>query len=271
MKKFSIFHAPLLAFYSKDFYRDICLRHKGTGFAYLLLLLAVCWIPSIVSVHMDISRLVDNDAQLIVDQIPTITIVDGEASIEEPQPFYIVYPETDEDIFVIDTTGLITSLADTDAKGIITKTDVIYQQSLTETRTYSLAEIDEFTLDQDMIRPWLARVKMAAAPVIYLCALPCSFAIRIVQALIYAAIGIFLCNLCKTKRTYEELLRLSVIAVTPMIIIKTIIGIVDISIPFVGLLYFLGAMGFLFFGIKAAAAEDDQSSLNPEPPYPRQY
>lgn len=59
MKQHSIFHAPVLSFFSKSLYRDVCHKRKGVGFAYLLLL-AVCWIAPVVKVHMELSNFVDN-------------------------------------------------------------------------------------------------------------------------------------------------------------------------------------------------------------------
>jgi hypothetical protein len=42
MRRYSIFHPLVLAFYSKPLYQDVGRRWKGTGLGYLLLLLAVC-------------------------------------------------------------------------------------------------------------------------------------------------------------------------------------------------------------------------------------
>jgi len=268
MKRYSIFHVPVLSFFSRSLYRDVCARWKGTGFAYLLLLLAVCWIPPIVKTHKDLSSYIDNEAPKIVNQIPDFSIVDGVASMEESQPYFIRDPETGQTIVAIDTTGTITSLADTDARGLITRTDATFKKNEFETRTFTFGKIKEFTLDQAKITSWLATAKKFVAPALYPLALLGSFSVRIIQVLLYAAVGILFSSWCKSKRTYVELLRLSVVALTPIIIIKTILGIAQVGVPLAGLWYFLAAMGYLFFGIKTASLEEGPANAPPLPHAP---
>lgn len=256
MKWYSILHVPVLSFFSKALYRDVCFNWKGTGFAYLLLLLAICWIPPMIEVHVGLADFVDNEAQQIVSQVPTITITDGEASIDEPQPYYIREPETEKVIAIIDMTGGITSLADTEAKALLTRTQVVLEQNEVETRTYDLSQIEEFTLDQERINGWLATAKKYAVPALYPLALLISFVFRIVQVLLYAVVGLLFASLVKSRRGYGQLVRLAVVAVTPCIIIKTLLGIFDVTVPLASLWFFLLAMGYLFFGVRAAAQEE---------------
>jgi hypothetical protein len=256
MKRYSIIHVPALSFFSKALYRDVCFHWKGTGFAYLLLLLAVCWIAPIVKLHVGLSDFVDKVAPKIVSQVPTISIINGKASIKEPQPYSIMDPETGKTLVVIDTTGSTSSLEGTKAIGLVTSTQAIFKKSKIETRTFSFNDIEQFTLDKDKITGWLDTAKTFVAAALYPLAVLGSFIVRIIQLLIYAVIGMLFASWCKGNRTYGELLRLSVVAVTPCIIVKTILGIGQIHIPYAGLWYFLGAMGFLFFGVKAASQDE---------------
>lgn len=257
MKRYTILHVPLLSFFSGALYRDVCHHWKGTGLAWLLLLLAICWVFTIFTFHRGVSRFVDDEAPKIVSQIPTITIVDGAASIDEPQPYHITDPDTGEVLVVIDTTGTITSLDETEARGLVTRTGLVFEKSAVETRAFSFAEIEEFVLDQDRLAFWLTSLKRLAAPVAYPFALFGSYAVRIIQVLIYAAIGLFFAMLCKSTRTYVQLMRLAVIAVTPCIIVKTILMVSHAQLPMAGLWYFLAAMGYLYFGVMAASRQED--------------
>lgn len=45
MKNYSVFHPLYLSFFSKSLYQDVAKNWKGTGLAYLLLLLALAWVP----------------------------------------------------------------------------------------------------------------------------------------------------------------------------------------------------------------------------------
>jgi len=83
-----------------------------------------------------------------------------------------------------------------------------------------------------------------------------SFVFRILQLLIYAVIGLLFTKICKTKHSYQTLLRLSVMAITPVIIISTVVEIAAIKIPLQSLLYFIAAMGYLFFGVKIVSHKE---------------
>lgn len=250
MKRYSIFHVPVLSFFSKDLYRDVGLQWKGTGFVYLLLLLAICWIPVMIKLQRTFSNFIIKETPKIINQIPEITITNGEVSIKEPQPYYIKDPKTNEKIVIIDTTGAVTSLEDSKAIMLLTKTEVITQKSKFETRSYNLSNIKKFTLDQNKIKQWLNIIKKLLVPILFPLVILGSFAFRIIQLLIYAAIGMLFASWCKFKGTYQSLLRLAVVAVTPAIIIKTVLGMASIKLPLAGLWYFLCAMTYLFFIVK---------------------
>lgn len=257
MKKYSMIHIPVMSFFARDFYRDVCLHWKGTNFLYLFILLLICWIPAIVKVHIGFSDFRENEAPAVVSQIPQITIENGEASVDVNQPYHIMDPDTKRSLVIIDTTGSITSLDDAEAAVLIAKNQAIFKRNAYETRQFSFAEIPQFTLDQQTINGWLDNIQKYLALTLFPCALLGSFVFRIIQVLIYAAIGLFFASLCHTNRSYLSLIRLAVLAVSPCIIIKTILGIAGIDLPFAGLLFLVIAMGYLYFGVKASTDDDD--------------
>jgi hypothetical protein len=248
MRKFSIIHVPLLSFFSKDLYIDVGLNWKGVGFAYLLLLLALCWIPTMIKTHVGVSDFIDNEAPAFVEQVPEITIIDGEASIKEAQPYYITAPKSNDVLAIIDTTGTIGSLEDANAMCLLTKTSFIWREGEFETRTYDLSEVEHFVVDSERITGWLETFKKFFIVAMSPFALLGSYLYRIVQALIYAAIGLLFASLCKITLSYSALLRLSITAVTPCIIVSTVLGLGGIYLPM--FFYLLAALGYLFFGVK---------------------
>ena len=245
-----------MSFFSKNLYCDVAAQWKGTGFVYLLLLLVVCWIAPISKLNAGLGSFIDNDAPRIISQIPVITIARGTASIEEPQPYYIKDPETGRPLMIIDTTGKITSLAETEAAVLLTKTEGMVRKSEMETRTFSLAQMGDITLNQGLIWELLTGTKKLLFPMLYPFAILGSFMFRIAQALIYGAIGMLFAFMFHSQKPYDALLRLAVVAVTPAIIIKTLVNLFGIVIPVPALWYFLIATGYLFFGVKAASSYD---------------
>jgi len=74
---------------------------------------------------------------------------------------------------------------------------------------------------------------------------------RIVQALIYAAVGLLFALWCKVTLSYATLLRLAVVAMTPCLLAKTIFGIADIHLPYATLIFLVITLAYLFFAVKA--------------------
>ncbi len=254
MKKFSIIHIPVLSFFSKDFYREVGLSWKGICFGYLLLLLAICWIPMMVKIHTGFSAFVNNQAPPFIDQVPEITITDGQVSIKEPQPYYIKIPDTNDILAVIDTTGTINSLEDANSPCLLTKTDFMWRQGTFETRTLDLSQVKSFTLSSNSIMKFLHITKKFLVVIMYPIVLLSSYVYRIIQALIFAAIGLLFASLCKVSLSYGALLRLAVVAMTPCMIVKTVFGLAGVHLPCgVGLVYLLVALAYLYFGVYACS------------------
>ena len=255
MKRFSIIHIPVLSFFSKELYRDVALNWKGVGAAlgYLLLLLAVCWIPAMVEMHIGFANFVDNEAPKLVEQVPEIKITDGQVSIEQPQPYYINDPDSNDVLAIIDTTATITSLEDPNAMCLLTKNNIMWRESELEIRTIDLPEVKNFVLNSERIMGWLHTAGKFLVIIIYPFALLGSYLYRIVQVLIYAAIGLLFALWCKVTLSYAALLRLAVVAVTPCLIAKTILAMAGVHLPYAPLIYLLAALAYLFFAVQAAA------------------
>jgi len=264
LKKFSIIHLPLLSFFSRELYRDVGLNWKGVGFGYLFLLLAICTVPRMFKIQRSLSNFIDEQLPPFINQVPEITIEKGEVHIDKPQPYYITVPDSNETIAIIDTTGQIQSLDNTDAFVLLTKTKLISRQSKSESRTYDLTNVQHFVLDQDKITGWLNTAKKILVPFLYPFAGLGSFIFRIIQSLIYAAIGLLFAAWCKTKLSYPALLRLAVTAVTPCIIVRTVFECASVKLPLAGLWFFLAAMGFLFYGIKACSQIEEPATIEDE-------
>lgn len=253
MKKFSIIHVPLLSFFSRELYRDVGLNWKGVGFGYLFLLLAICTVPGMFKLQKGLSNFIDEQSPQFINQVPKITIEKGEVHIDEPQPYYITVPDSNKIVAIIDTTGQIQSLDNTDAFVLLTKTKLLSRQSKTEVRTYDLTSVQHFVLEQSTITKWLDIGKKVLVPMLYPFALLGSFIFRMIQSLIYAAIGLAFAGWCKTKLSYSALVRLVVTAVTPCIIVRTVFEYASVKLPLAGLWFFLAAMVFLLYGVKACS------------------
>jgi hypothetical protein len=254
MQKYSMIHLPVLSFYLKDVYRDVCLHWRGTCFPYLLLLLAVCWLPPMVDLHRGLSAFIRNDAPALVIQIPQVTIKQGVATIAAPQPYTIIDPKTKKPLVILDSTGRHTSLKDTEAVGLITGTEAIIKKSATETRTYSFKTTEDLTVNQQVVNGWLETARQFTAIIFYPFAVAGAFLYRIIQVALYALLGMLFASALKTKLPYLALVRMSVVAITPGIIAGTALTMVGLTPPYAGVWFFLAAMAYLYLGIYAVSS-----------------
>ena len=254
MRTYKIFHPLWLSFYSQELYRDVARHWPGACFLYLFMMLALAWIPIVVKIHIEFKNFAENEGATMIAEIPTITITDGEVTADVEQPYVIRDPEKkDEILAIIDTTGEITSLENTEAKILLSKSELLIKQSEFETTSYDLSPIKEFSFDRTVAESWLNLFAQLLAPLIYVLVVPLSLVYRILQALLYAAIGLLFARGVKAPLKYPALLRLAVIAVSPVIVLDTLRDFLSIQVPYLLLLSFIVAMAYLLFGIKANA------------------
>jgi hypothetical protein len=89
-----------------------------------------------------------------------------------------------------------------------------------------------------------------------------SFIFRLVLVLIYGAIGFLFCRIADVKLDYQTLMRLAVIASTPVIILDTVLEISNINIPFFWLICFVIVMFYLYFGVRANKIQSVPETLS---------
>jgi len=257
MKTYSIIHAPLMSFYSKPLYRDVALSWRGSGLGYLFVLLAFCWIPMMIVFQTAFLKFSSWDVPAIARQLPQIVIANGNVSVTGDQPRYIRYPDSQEILAIVDTTGQIQSLDNTKAAILLTKNKFMVKNGKVETRTFDLSQVPNFVLDEDRIMQWVNTARMYLVLVLYPVCLLASFVYRTVQVLFYAAIGVIFASAYKKNLSFPAILRLATVAVTPPIVISLVLTILGFSLllemtPF----YFVMAMAYLFFGIQAATTQE---------------
>ena len=251
MRRFSIFPTPFYAFFSRDLYQDVGNHWRAVCFGYLFYLLAIAWIPTVIGMFFSWADFLDNDAPAITQQIPAITIENGRVSADVDQPYFIHSTETDEVFAIIDTTGQINSLDNTSAVVLVTSSALISKKSDAETRVYDLSEVEHFYMDQTTLDWWLELSRMWGPIIIYPFMLAGSYVYRLLQLLFYSLIALLLGKALNSSLGYDSILSITAVAITPAVILKTLAWMIDITMPFSWLVYFLVAFGYIAFGIMA--------------------
>jgi hypothetical protein len=254
---YSILYAPLYSFFSKGLYRDAALHWKGTCFGYLFLLLASVWIVTLAGCQTKLNKFMKDDVPPVLSQVPDMAIKSGALTVDAPQPLVITIPGEEQPLLVIDTTGEITSLDDTDAYLLVTETHIMYRKNESTTETTKLADFPDMTITQDSATGFLDVARKYMLPIIFPFALVISFISRILQALVAGAIGMVLTAIFRVHLAFVSVLRIAVLALTPCILIQMILTLVGIPIPGVELLCIFIVLFYLTLGVWAASRKDE--------------
>jgi hypothetical protein len=239
------------SFYSRELYREVNQKWDAGVFGYLFLVLSISWACMMVNIHGVLQRGYDSFGKHFVHQIPDISIKNGTALTKENRPYFIKDPDNNEIFAIIDTSGQYKNLDNNSAEILITKNAFIYREhpNVVKVRNFS----KDFALE---ITPEKVHEKVGYAVrwlwvILFPVFLILSFLYRIVQAFLYAILGKFFAWLSDVHLNYFNILKLSMVAITPVIVFETIFDCLNFHFHLQWLLYFILAMGYLIFAIRA--------------------
>jgi len=240
-----------MSFYSRSLYQDVAMNWRKISILYLILLLAVCLIPLTFKTRAAVSDYLLHEAPKIVKQFPVVTISKGQVSVDVPMPYTIKDPENNAPLMIIDTTGQVTSLAGSDALVLLTKTKLLFKRGLKESRTLDLSDVDSLVIDQSRLYDWMDTFLEYFVFVLFPIALFFTLLFRLSQAIIFSIIAISFSKYIKLSFKYWALLSLSIVSMTPAIILDTLYNYFELAIPFWWLIDFALAFGYLIFALKS--------------------
>jgi len=81
------------------------------------------------------------------------------------------------------------------------------------------------------------------------------FIYRLIQALIYALIGMVMATMFNAQLNYQQMLRLSIVSITTVKLVSTAMEIASVNIPFWWPICFGITMVYLALAVKANAGE----------------
>jgi len=247
-KKYSLIHLPLFAFFSKRLYREVGHKWKGVNFCYLFLLLAICLIPPAISMREHMLQSLELNQLHLINQIPEIQIRNGRVMVDQTKPVNLTL-KNGSPIAIIATTGSMNYIDDDSVMALLTDEELIIRRGKDDFNTLDLSKVSEFYIDKHVVNKWLKNTRHAIAPLSYGIFLLLSYVFAVVSMLLVAIVGFILSSLLNASLKYSAIVRISVAAATPAIIIITTAAAFGLSIPavvFAGL-----TLVYLIIGITA--------------------
>lgn len=266
MRRYSYLHAFVFSFFSKSFYQDVGRHWRGTGLLYIFIALLLVWIPTVIRMQRGFSRFAEQEGARFTQQIPGIKIRKGEVSTDVTTPYFIK-ADDGTPLVIIDTTGQYESLDKTSAPFLLTK-NKIHTRNQQQTRIYDLSGVESFDFDRTRAESWLQTARTWLVPVIFPLGVVFSFVFRAIQILIYAAVGLVFAQISNTKLSYQTLMRLAAVSLTPVLVLNLIFEFVPLRIPGRWLIGILIALGYLFFAVRSNAGSSSPAATDSIPATP---
>lgn len=264
MKKHHILESLFLSFYSKSLYQDVAREWKGLALGYLLLVMAICWLPFSYDFHRFLNEYASQILPGIITQAPTITLTKGKLSIDKPVPYFIKQPGDGLTLIVFDTSGKYTSLDQINTFALVTQDKIMVQEQGTPVpkfSTYSLAKFHDTTISKADVRYVADKVVFWSSVLMYPISVIIAFVYRFLQILILGGISLLFASLFHIQLTYRAAIRLAVVAFTPMLILTTLVEYFVLPVPYLGVVSALLALGYLGYAVYAQKEiEPDNSS-----------
>lgn len=222
---------------------------------YLLIVLSLNLVPDMVRLHNNVADFLAEEAPKIVSQVPTITISGGVAAIKEPVPYIIKAPRSKLPFAVIDTSEGTIPAAELKAIIVLTKTKLMVNYDTSDMHSVDLSHVQNLIIDRNLINRWIEQFKNYFIFVVFPFALFFTFLYYLVQVLICASIGMLFAKKYNLKLSPRALVRLSVVAFTPPIVLQTVHALLDIEFPYASVISLLLAACYLYFAIGACSGK----------------
>ena len=251
-RRYGLQHPYVLAFFHKPFYRDVARHWRGLAFVHLLILLAVTGVVFMFHFQALAAIFVNERAPAILAQVPPIAIEDGKVTVAVEQPYQIYGADGRRIFAVIDTTGKVTSLRQTEAMLLLTQSRLMARIGSGGSRVIDLRPIEKLYLTRDDIGQWLQASLRWAPVVLFPLMLFFSYCLRTVQVLIYGGIGVAMAMLLRRPLPFGATVAVAVMALTPVILVDTLLMFLKLDLPYWDTGSFVVALVYLFFGIRAA-------------------
>jgi hypothetical protein len=256
MKQYHMWQAVWMSFYSKGLYRDVAINWGGKTFLYLLFLLALSSAILTYQAQHTFNRAHRHDVELLIEQsshlAPVMTIKDGRISTPVHRPYQINPPAYSGKVLaVVDVTGRYTTLEQAKTPLLITETKILYKDR-NETREWVLPSNMNRVVDPVAIGGLLKQAMGYLWLFLFPLELFFFFVSYIVQVLLYGLLGLLIASVCRIKLSYAQVIQLVMVAITPVVVIKTITHTLGyITFYYDGLIYFFLTMIYLLYGILA--------------------
>ena len=242
----------LLSLFSPAYYRDVARNWGGIGLVYLLLLLALTWIPVLVKWQRAVGAFATNQFAEAMKDFPPISIKDGKASSPVDQP-YEFKDDNGRLLFVFDSTGKIKTIADTTAPILVTETKFYSRDDRGNVQVHSLSDFPNIDITKEFLQDWLSSAANWLGVVLFPFVMALSLMRALILMLIAAVLGLIFRGFMNPHATFGTLMRMAAMGLTLSVYIDTALMVAGVAVPFWFLIAIILTTSYVLFGLNASA------------------
>jgi hypothetical protein len=235
-------------------FRAVARQPLRRTLAYLALLIALSTIATTVSLTLMLREWVRR-LEPHLDELPTITIRDGEASADVEQPWLRRLGRDDQGhdlVVIIDTTGTRDDFGPNELGLFLKKSEVIVK-SPEQVRSFSLASVPDLTIGPAVARRfidhWMRRVPLYLALVLF----SVYVVVKTTQALLLVLAALI--GAARRPLPFGALFTVAVYALTLPVLLDCVLPLVPIRVPLFFAIYGALAIVYAILGAQRAVAE----------------
>jgi hypothetical protein len=228
------------ATYDLGLYPEVQRQRLRRTFAHLVLLVLLSTVAATAVVALGVRDLV-RKVLPEVDKLPTITIKDGQASANVPQPWTKRLGRDDESgrelVLIIDTIDVLPGFGEDQMGLFLQRTNLLVKPSDGQVRVIPLERIGDRVIGPQLIRTWLVRMQWLAPLVFGVAAFVYFWLMKGLQALVLVLVGLLAATGRRRPLGFGSLFAIGVYALTPAVLIDCLLRVTRVQVPFWWLLY----------------------------------
>lgn len=222
-------------------------RTSGKAILYLLLLSLIFGTASYIRTVFDFNLGITKTINYFKSGIPDFTFDNGELNMKGTMP--LVLDKTEGDIIIIDTTGKTDeSILNSYPNGVLVTNHEFIQKENYGIKKQSFEMMQGVRFTKDNVLGFLPYFRLVNIFIVIFGVL-FFFIGKLVSALWLAIVGIIISAIAKYKLPFETQYKLSIYALTLPIILKVLLAILKVTIPYFWIIYYGIAVVYLWKAI----------------------
>lgn len=263
MKK-NFFARVWAAIKDRAFAAQVVTESMGSAFKYFIIFVLIVGAIGMLKVGYEVNAGLQEASTALTNEIPDFSFSNGEFYFAGEMPYQVA--SDDGSIFVIDTTGKTDSsiLADYKEGMLITATELIQKNNSIKYQSINFKDLAMFDLSRQKIVNYLDNWSAIIAILVFLIGLIAFVIGKMINIMMVSLIALIVNLFFKKRQLYEDLVKLSIYAITSSTIIKMILNLVGLTVPYFFVIYYGIVIFYLSWYLKEINTNVKLQGAQPE-------